>query len=118
MDGEIDLESYTIAIIRLNTAFLKIENNENVSDIKNLFNESFNDLNRLYEDIVNDLNHGEVNFNEYYLFFNNGKEVFPQFIEVLTNIDNPELEDIVKALINVFTNLNRIADAFGQEMKK
>jgi len=112
MDGEIDLELYTISIIRLNSAFEKLENNESIEDIKNIFDESFNDLNKLYQDIVEDLNQDEVNLNEYYLFFQNGKQVFPQFIKALGNIENDELNESINSLLNVFNNLNKIADAF------
>ncbi len=115
MDGEIDLESYTISIIRINTALSKLESNEDINEIKELFCESFEDLDKLYRDIVSDLNQEEVNINEYYLFFQNGKQVFPQYIEVLGNIDNDELDDTLNPLINVFNNLNKIADGFKQE---
>ena len=115
MDGEIDLEAYTISIIRINTALLKLESNGDINEIKELFCESFEDLDKLYRDIVSDLNQEEVNINEYYLFFQNGKQVFPQYIEVLGNIDNDELCDTLNPLINVFNNLNKIADGFKQE---
>ena len=116
MDGEIDLELYTISIIRLNTAFEKLENNEDVNEIKNLLNESFNDLNQLYEDIVRDLNQDEVNINEYYLFFSNGKQTFPQYIEILGSIDNIEIEEEITQLMKVFENLNKIAEPFSNGM--
>lgn len=112
MYGEIDLESYTISIIRLNNAFQKLEDNDDVLEIKNLFEESYNDLQKLYLDIVDDLNQDEVNLNEYYLFFANGKQTFPQYIEVLKGIDNNELESAVNSLLNVFENLNKIAGEF------
>ena len=112
MYGEIDLESYTISIIRLNTTFQKLEDNDDVLEIKNLFEESYNDLQKLYLDIVDDLNQDEVNLNEYYLFFANGKQTFPQYIEVLKSIDNEELESAVNSLLNVFENLNKIAKEF------
>ena len=112
MYGEIDLESYTISIIRLNTAFQKLEDKDDVLEIKNLFEESYNDLQKLYLDIVDDLNQDEVNLNEYYLFFANGKQTFPQYIEVLKGIDNDELESAVNSLLNVFENLNKIAGEF------
>ena len=115
MDGEIDLESYTISFIRINTALSKLESNGDINEIKELFCESFEDLDKLYRDIVSDLNQEEVNINEYYLFFQNGKQVFPQYIEVLGNIDNDELDDTLNPLINVFNNLNKIADGFKQE---
>ena len=112
MYGEIDLELYTVSIIRLNTAFEKLNSSENIEDIKELLKQSYSDLQELYEDIVKDLNKNEINFNEYYLFFQNGKEIFPQYIEVLQSIDNEELTEIVNLLLNVFSNLNKIADGF------
>ena len=112
MYGEIDLESYTISIIRLNTAFQKLEDNAEVLEIKNLFEESYNDLQKIYLDIVDDLNQDEVNLNEYYLFFANGKQTFPQYIEALKSINNEELESSVNSLLNVFENLNKIAKEF------
>ena len=112
MYGEIDLESYTISIIRLNTAFQKLEDNVEVLEIKNLFEESYNDLQKIYLDIADDLNQDEVNLNEYYLFFANGKQAFPQYIEALKSINNDELESSVNSLLNVFENLNKIAKEF------
>ena len=113
MDGEIDLETYTISIIRLNTAFKKLEDNEPINEIKEMFNESYNDLNGLYKKIVEDLNQDEVNINEYYLFFSNGKQIFPQYIELLGKIDENELESEITSLITVFSNLNKIAEPFS-----
>ncbi|WP_458405121.1 hypothetical protein [Methanobrevibacter sp.] len=114
MDGVIDLESYTISIIRINTALSKLNDNR-IDEVKELFDESFVDLQQLYLDIVDDLNRREVNLNEYYLFFQNGKQVFPQYIEVLNSIDIGELEDSAGQLANVFKNLNKIAAAFNEE---
>lgn len=114
MYGEIDLESYTISLMRINTALSKLEDDGDISEVKDLFNDSFNDLDKLYRDIVDDLNQEEVNLNEYHLFFQNGRQTFPQYIEVLGNIDNPELEDCLYDLINVFNNLNKIANGFNQ----
>ena len=113
MYGEIDLETYTLSIIRLNTAFEKLNSQENIDVTKELFTQSFNDLKKIYEDIVEDLNQNEVNLNEYYLFFNNGKQTFPQYIEVLGTVKRDELQEVVNSLLNVFTNLNRIAEGFG-----
>ena len=112
MYGEIDLESYTISIIRLNTAFQKLEDNADVLEIRSLFEESYEDLQKIYLDIVDDLNQDEVNLNEYYLFFANGKQAFPQYIDALKSINNDELESSVKSLLNVFENLNKIAKEF------
>ncbi|MBE6495659.1 MAG: hypothetical protein E7Z78_04365 [Methanobrevibacter thaueri] len=112
MYGEIDLESYTLSIIRLNTALQKLEDNGEINEIRNLLEESHAELEKLYKDIVDDLNQDEINVNEYYLFFQNGKQTFPQYIEILGNIENSEINDVVMKLINVFRNLNKIADAF------
>lgn len=112
MDGEIDLETYTLSIIRLNSAFKKLENDEPIADIRNMLEDSYNDLNKLYHDIVNDLNQDEVNLNEYYMFFENGKQAFPQYIDALGSIENSELDESVNSLLNVFNNLNKIAEAF------
>ena len=111
MYGEIDLEIYTIAIIRLNTAFEKLKDSK-IDDANAMFEESSNDLQKLYEDIVDDLNQDEVNLNEYYMFFQNGKQVFPQYIDALGQISQDELQDNVNSLLNVFNNLNKIADGF------
>ena len=113
MYGEIDLELYTLSIIRLNTAFEKLEDN-NIDEVKEMFEESSSDLETLYTDIVADLNQDEVNLNEYYLFFQNGKQTFPQYIEMLGNIENKSLDEVIGKLMNVFTNLNKIADAFSK----
>ncbi len=112
MDGEIDLELYTISIIRLNSALEKLDSTDEATA---LFEESYNDLQKLYEDIVSDLNQDEININEYYLFFQNGKQTFPQIIDVLGSIDNSELQDIINKLLNVFSNLNKISDAFKED---
>ena len=113
MDGEIDLETYTLSIIRLNSAFEKLENNEPISEIKEMFQESYSDLDKLYHEIVEDLNQEEVNINEYYLFFSNGKQIFPQYIEILESIDNEELDGEITSLMKVFNNLNKIAEPFS-----
>jgi len=111
MYGEIDLELYTLSIIRLNTAFEKLDSS-NTDEVKVMFEESLNDLNTLYNDIVDDLNQDEVNLNEYYMFFQNGKQTFPQYIEMLGSVENESLEEVIGDLMNVFNNLNKIADAF------
>ncbi len=111
MYGEIDLELYTLSIIRLNTAFEKLNDND-INEVKEMFEESLSDLQTLYKDIVEDLNQEEVNLNEYYLFFQNGKQTFPQYIEMLGSIKNESLEEVIGKLMNVFNNLNKIADAF------
>lgn len=115
MYGEIDLESYTISIIRLNTAFQKLENSDSIQEVKTLLEESLDELEKLYRDIVDDLNNDEVNLNEYHMFFQNGRQTFPQYIEALGNIENSTLQEVVNSLLNVFANLNKIAEGFSGE---
>ena len=112
MDGFIDLETYTISLIRINNALSKLEEN-NTDETEELFSESFKDMQKVYLKIVEDLNHNELNMNEYYLFFQNGKQTFPHYIEALENIENKS--ENVDNLINVFNNLNKIAEAFENE---
>ena len=112
MNGEIDLELYTVSIIRLNTALEKLENNKLPDEIKEMFKESCEGLHELYRDIIDDLNQEGIQPDEYYMFFENGKQIFPQYIEILKSIKEAELENILNSLINVFENLNKISEAF------
>ena len=118
MNGELDLELYTIAIIRLNTAFQKLDDGNVTDEIAEMFKSSAEDLQTFYEDVIDDINAEEVNFGEYYPFFKNGKVSFPQYIEVLENTEYDELSGSLETLINVFTNLNKIASEFSDEMIK
>ena len=63
MNGEIDLELYTISIVRLNIAFQKLEDNDD--DASTLFEKSADDLEEFYLDVVNDLNQKEIDYNEF-----------------------------------------------------
>ena len=107
MNGEIDLELYTISIIALNNAL------ENPSE--DSFKEVACNFQELYEDIINDLNQEEIQFDDYYLFFQNGKTTFPQYIETLKEIKNEEIKDSTDSLIKIFENLNKIAIAFPSQ---
>ena len=71
--------------------------------------------NKCGEDIINDLNQDDIQFNDYYLFFENGKNVFPQYIETLNEIKTEEIKENVDSLINIFENLNKIAIAFPSQ---
>lgn len=115
MNGEIDLELYTISIIRLNNALEKLETSQNNDDIKEMFKESCRDFEELYKDIISDLNGEEIQFNDYYLFFENGKQVLPQYIDALKKIENEEIKEYIDSLINVFTNLNKISKSFPSQ---
>lgn len=113
MNGEIDLELYTISLIALNNALENLEK----SEIKTTFEEIAENFKELYEDIIDDLNQEEIQFNEYYLFFENGKQIFPQYIETLKGIKNEEIKDSLDSLINIFENLNKIASAFPAQQE-
>ena len=108
MNGEIDLELYTISLMRLNTAFQKLETNK--SEACELFEQCTGDLQIFYEDVLNDLNQDEVNFGEYYPFFENGKQTFPQYIDALGAIERED--ESINRLVTIFNNLNKIAEAF------
>ena len=57
MYGEIDLELYTISMIRLNTAFKKLDDDgEADENILSMISDSSTDFEALLNDIVNDLN--------------------------------------------------------------
>ncbi len=115
MNGEIDLELYTISIIRLNNSLEKLETSQDNDYIKEMFKESCRDFEELYKDIISDLNGEEIQFNDYYLFFENGKQVFPQYIDALKKIENEEIKEYIDSLINVFTNLNKISKSFPSQ---
>ena len=114
MNGEIDLELYTISIIGLNNALENPENDDSFKEIVENFQE-------LYEDIINDLNQDEIQFNDYYLFFENGKNVFPEEIEnyimgieyvqevVVRGIKNEQGEEVA-LLAEAFLNKDKVEE--------
>lgn len=116
MDGEIDLELYTVSLIRLNSAFQRLD--EDDDSAVSMFGESADDLKDFFADCVSDLNLDEVNYGDYELFFKNTKNSFPQYInilkETLDDNDNDELKPSLESLINTFTNLNKIAEGLAQ----
>ena len=109
MDGEIDLELYTICIIRLNSAFEKIENDEIDSDVNSMLSDSINDLGELIRDIEGDLSQEEINCNEYDYFFENGLNMFPAYIKTIEDkfekTDDEETEENLKILMVRFDRL-------------
>ncbi len=58
MNGEPDLELYTISLIRLNTAFEKLESDE--EEALEMIRKSSRDMDELYRDILNDLDQDEI----------------------------------------------------------
>lgn len=110
MNGEPDFELYTISLIRLNTAFEKLETDE--KEALEMIKKSSDDFEELYKDILNDLEKDEILIADYYSFFENGKTVFPMYIEALRELDVND--ESVDSLINTFTNLNKIAQAFDR----
>ncbi|MBQ6100032.1 MAG: hypothetical protein IJL02_09280 [Methanobrevibacter sp.] len=109
MNGELDLELYTISIIGLNNALETLD--------KTSFEEISNNLEEFYQDVINDLNQEEIQMNDYYMFFENGRTIFPQYIETLKKIDNDELKESLTSLINTFENLNKIVSAFPAQQE-
>lgn len=73
---------------------------------------SSDDFEELYKDILNNLEKDEILIADYYSFFENGKTVFPMYIKALTELDVND--ESVDNLINTFTNLNKIAQAFDR----
>ena len=69
MDGEINLELYTLCMIQINTIFQKIADNNPTDEIIADINNCRNDLKQLHEEIVDDLSKEEININEYDPFF-------------------------------------------------
>ena len=59
MDVEIDLELFTIAIIQLNNAFQKL--NDNDTDIKESLDSSYENLKELSDSLENMTNNEEIN---------------------------------------------------------
>ena len=112
MHGEIDLELYTISIIRLNNALEKLQDSKSIDEIKIAFEESEKDLEKLYEEITYDLNQDEINLNEYYPFFEYAKLNFPRYIEILKSLENKELNENIISLIEVFSKFYRLSENF------
>lgn len=108
MNGEFDLELYTIAMTRLNNGFAKvgdlIQDKASILNIENQcenrkeefdkmavtikrtlpdFKTAKNEFENLYLDIKNDLNQSEIRLDDYEPFFQHAGEVFPQSIKDL-----------------------------------
>lgn len=119
MDGEIDLELYTISIIRLNSIFQKIEDKKIVTDIISDINDCFNDLNQIYEDILNDLSKEEININEYDPFFENGMVMFPEYAksidETIGKIDDKNLKVALNSLSGLFVKLIKVGNEYFEK---
>lgn len=112
MYSEVDLELFAISIIRLNSAFEKLDNNEPIEEVKILIDESIDDFQKLYDTIDYDLKNNEISYNEYYLFLQYSSHILPRYIKDIENIENDELEDNLNNLIAVFDKLNKLAISF------
>ena len=62
MDGEIDLELYTVSIIRLNNIFQKVENNEDIAEINNDLAKCINDFYKNHKENKNCKNKQKSNY--------------------------------------------------------
>ena len=117
MHGKIGLELYTISIIELNNALENLQESEINEKIKANFKSISDNFQAIYTEIIKDLNPDEIQFNENYLFFENGKRIFPQCIENIKQIKNEEIRSTLDSLINVFVNLNKIIETFHTQRK-
>lgn len=116
MDGEIDLELYTLCIIRLNNALSKIEENGISDDVNSMLSDCVSDLKELCDDIEYDLSQDEINCNEYDYFFENGLELFPTYIKTIEGYfkkaDDENTEGNLKTLMEQFARLLTLADEY------
>jgi len=83
MEGEIDLETYTLSIIRLNSAFEKLENNEPISDIKEMFHESYSDLVNWIMKLLKTLIRKKSTLMNTICFFQTESRYFPNILKFL-----------------------------------
>lgn len=115
MYGEIDLELYTISMIRLNTAFQKLDDGKVDENIISMISDSSTDFEVLLNDIINDLNQEEINCNEYDPFFENIKKLYPEYIKKISRyleIDDKNLFDKLNSLIEAFNKILKTADEY------
>ena len=116
MDGEIDLELYTVAMIHLNDLFKKVENNEDTTEINNDLTKCINEFYKLYKDIVNDFKEGKVNCNEYDPFFENALNTFPSYMkkieEQFEKSDDDEFKDNLTVLLTIFSKLIKVGNEY------
>ena len=112
MDGEIDLELFTIAIIQLNNAFQKL--NDNCSDVKESLDSSYENLKELSDSLESIINEEEINATEVEPFFTYSVKMFPEYKTQLANLENldDDLNESVINLIEVFDKLHKIADEY------
>ena len=111
MYTEIDLELYTIAIVRLNTAFEKL--NDGNEDIEDLLDASYKDLKQLSEAISNNLSQNEVN-NEIETFCTYSVVRFISYQNQLQKCrdNNPNLNESLSNLINIFNELYQLSNQY------
>lgn len=114
MYGEIDLELYTISMIRLNTAFKKLDDDgEADENILSMISDSSTDFEALLNDIVNDLNQKKINYNEYDPFFENISQLFPSYIIKLNEyLKNDTLKEKINTLIKIFNKILKTSDEY------
>jgi hypothetical protein len=116
MAGEIDLELYTICVIRLNNVFQKIEDNEEISEINSDLTDCINDFSELYGEIVHDLKEGTVDYNEYDPFFENGINTFPTYVKNIEKysekVDDEELKTNFELLLLIFRKLIKVGHEY------
>lgn len=112
MNGEIDLELFTLAILEMNNAFSKLD--ENNSDVKHSLDSSHENLKKLSDSLKEITNSEEINDTEVEPFFTFAINTFPGYKNQLANLENldDDLNESVINLIEVFDELYRISDDY------
>ena len=90
MEDMIDLESYTLSIVKINSSFSKLEQDEYDAEAIELLKESVEDLNRLYQQTLIDLSLREVNYGEYDYFLMNAHYSFQRYIDNILDYECSE----------------------------
>lgn len=110
MNDEIDLELFTISIIRLNNAFQKLEDFED--EAIEMIKQSANDLENLYDELMHGLFQEEINMSEYHHFFQYINLTLPRYIDDLNSIEDERLNDCINEVIFVLNKINNLANSF------
>jgi hypothetical protein len=105
MYGEIDFESYSIAIITMNSAFVKLKEDEFDSQGCRLLNESFEDLNTIYQNVLTNIKNENFDYGEYDHFLMNVNTLFPRYVKNVEEYNFNIINNRVKAILNDLINL-------------
>lgn len=117
MNGEIDLELFTVTILELNNSFQKL--NDGNFDVKESLDSCYENLKTVYNSLNEILNADEINANEVELFCSYSLNMFPEYKSQLTELDNLDdnLNESVINLIEIFDKLCKIAKDYFKNRK-